>query len=164
MAYPYSHRNRAMGFDTIQVYKLGTDSGTPVTTVSTVAQTITMEINPAYNAWSIGYNAWATGCDQDITIQVEPYVDHQQNLAGGPMYLAEYGGTNVTTSITISAQTATGVAGHVARVIPSGVGGVESAAPDASLLAAHGFRVTATITVASTRGSLDLEVIIVPEA
>lgn len=163
MAYPYPHRFRAADKDAIEVHKLGTDSGTPVTTVSTVAQTISQDVNPPYNAWSIGYNVWAEGCDQTITIQVEAYVDHDQSLVSSPLYLAEYGGTNVTTSIEIAATTAGGIAGHVARVIPSGVGGVESAAPDASLLGAHGFRVTATITAASTRGTIDWEVVIVPE-
>lgn len=154
MAYPYPHRHRPQG-DQIEIHKLGSTS-------ITTAQTFTQDINLPYNSWLIGAAVWAESNDHTITIKANAYVDHDQNIEGGSMFLVQHGSTDISTSLTIAA-TPTGSGGFICRIYPSSVDGGESAGTDGYYIGAHGFKITASITGAAASGTMDWEIIAVPQ-
>lgn len=162
MSYPYDHRNRAQGRDTIELHKRGDDDGTAVTISGTVSDS--KDVNLPYNSWEVGGAFWASSFDQDLTIKVTPYVDHNQTIDGPAYYLAQTGSTTATSEITLSA-TATGSDGMVFHVL-GGASGPIDVQQFATILPVHGLKVvvSSTAAITSTSASFDWELVCVPEA
>lgn len=167
MTYPYKHRNRAQGVDQIELYKRGPDSGTGITFTSTAAYSDSTDVNLPYNEWHVYGVFWASNYDQDVTIQVVPYVDHQQLIDGPAFALSQPGTTPAATSITLSA-TPTGSAGAIFHVLGGAVSGgifTETEQYD-GLSPVHGMKVVVSTTAAvtSTSATFDWELVSVPGA
>ena len=159
MTYPYTHTNRAQGRDQIELHKLGTDDGTPLSCeVANVTGGYTENINLPYNKWQIGVLVWATGNTSNVALKVKPWVDHAQSIAGNALALSPYGASTSATVITLAA-TATGASGVAAQML-SGTGAL--ATLSGGLIASHGIQVI--VTTGDDTGTFDAELICIPEA
>lgn len=167
MTYPYDHRNRQSGRDLIEIHKRGPDSGEgiAVTTISTTTGDI-YDVNLPYNYWQLSGSFWANNFDQDLTIQVIPYVDHNQLIDGPVFALSQPGTTAAATSITLSA-TPTGSAGAIFHVLGGAVSGgifTETEQYD-GISPVHGIKVVVSATVAlTTDGTFDWEMVCAPNS
>lgn len=161
MAYTFKHRNRAQGADQIELFKAGTDNGTAVSCSLATGAGYDLVCEVPYNAWHVGGAFWTISNTGNVTLKVKPYVNHQQTILGGAMYMTVLGTTNVVTVITNTA-TGTGGRGSVFMLIPGGVGGAVKVNSTDLLMTPHGFKVI--ITAANTVGNFDVEMLCVPGA
>jgi hypothetical protein len=165
MSYPYPHRNRPSGNDAIELHKRGDDDGTGITISGTLSDST--DVNLPYNEWHVHGAVWANNIDQDLTVQVIPYVDHGQTIDGPAFALSQPGTAAAANSITLSA-TATGSVGAIFHVLGGAVsGGIFSETEQYDGLSpVHGMKVvvSSTAAVTSTGAEFDWELVCVPEA
>jgi hypothetical protein len=161
MTYPYSHRNRAQGVDPVELHKRGPDGGGGTSINGVVSDSV--DVNLPYNSWQVAGVFWANEYDQDLTIKVVPYIDHDQNIEGPAYFLAQTGNTTATSAITLSA-TATGSDGAVFNVLGGASGPIDTQ-QFANIAPVHGFKVTVSSTLGVSAGAtMDWEFVCVPEA
>lgn len=162
MSYPYPHRNRPQGSDAIELHKRGDDEGGGVTISGTLSDS--KDVNLPYNSWEVGGTVWARNFDQDITIKVVPYVDHDQTVDGPAYYLAQTGSTTAASAITLSA-TATGSDGMIFHILGGSPGPID-VQQFPTIMPVHGLKVvvSSTAAITSTDASFDWELVCVPEA
>ena len=165
MAYPYTHKNRAQGADVIELHKLGTDEGTPVTfTAALTTGGVAANANLPYNSWELGFAFWSTGNDRALSIKVYPWVDHAQTILGPALFLAVPGNTAAASVVTLAATGAATTRGSVFYVLAGAYAASANAAQKESIPVIHGLKVNVTAVTALTRGTYDWEMVAVPRA
>lgn len=164
MSYPYPHRNRVGTKDQVQLYKRGTDEGVGVTHTAALTTGDEYDINLPYNAWRINGVFWANNFDENLTLKVIPYIDHQQTVDGPAFFLSQPGATAAASVITLAA-TATGSAGAMFHVLGGISGGGATTQQWDDISPVHGLKIVVTSAgTITTTGTYDWEIVAVPEA
>lgn len=163
MTYPYPHRNRKGTEDQVQLHKRGTDDGVGITHTDALTTGDEYDVNLPYNAWRINGVFWANNFDQNLSVQVIPYINHAQTIEGPAFFLSQPGATAAASSITLAA-TATGEAGAMFHVLGGISGGGASTQQWDNISPIHGLKVVVTSAATiTTSGAFDWEIVAVPE-